>query len=1014
MPPRRAAAAAAITALGLAAGLVPGPARGQQIHTHTFAGKHVALARGDANVRADEKDHDVSAQSFHSQPSSEHLALTFLDPPTGDAAFVHYEYKLPGPAPVSPLLSAGVWVKATKPGVQLRARVVFPKEPDPARPEAPLTMLVVGKAYDRPRQWDKLTLTDFPELLGKHLPALQAKINRPVNTADAYVDRLVLNVYTGPGPVDVWVDDLDVGPIPRTNPQPSSDAAPGVPTAQGNGKAPEAAPPGPGRLVEMKGGQLLVDGKPHFFRAVRHTGVPLHVLRAAGFDAVWLPPDAAADTVADANREGWFVIPSAPAGGGTSTVSAVPGESPFDAVRRKFAGSDILFWDLGGGLTDDREREVHDTAALLRKADRRRPLGGDLWDGYGAYGQYLDVVGAHRWPLFTSLEVPNYRDWLAQRRQLVGGRPVFWTWVQNHVPDWYTANLKGGPGGLAETAGPHPEQVRQLAYISIAAGCRGLGFWSDKALAESAGGADRLQGMALLNAELYLLGPLLTSAAAGGSGVAVLNTSHEHVKGYLIDANAGRQKGTMLLLVWAGPGDQYVPAQAAVSGLKVMVPTVADGYDPWLVTPAGVECLRPGMRRVPGGVELTVPEFDGVAPVVFTDDVGPTGVVSWWQDRTREFGRKAARWAIDQAKAEHDKVVAVHRELAARGVTVRGDRDLLGETARYYEDARKLYENGQYDRAYKDAARALRPLRVLMRDHWRLAVQGLDVPTASPFAVSYYTLPRHWDLAREVGPRPTWGPSALPHGDFEFRGTIPAGGIPADRIPGWGARASDLPADRVEVGAGVVPAGKLADPAVNRQRPEPPRTLFSPSRPIAPADAGYVPPAPELGQGVLKLHVRPRPLTDRSGKVVGAGAPLERTFLAVDAPPVRFPPGTLVRVSGWVKVPSRLGGTADGALLYDDAGGEPLGVRVLHTGGWKKYHLYRRVPASGQIAVTVALTGTGEAYFDDLRVEPLVPGGGADEAGAEAARRGPAPGPRPQASGVIPASYQPWPNGPQQ
>ncbi len=154
MPRRPAAAAASLAALGLAVGFVPGPARGQQIHTHTFAGKQVALVRGDANVRADEKDHDVSTQVSHSLPSSEHLALTFLDPPTADAAFVHYEYRLPGPAPVSPLLSAGVWVKATKPGVQLRARVVFPKEPDPARPEAPLTMLVVGKPSDRPRQWD--------------------------------------------------------------------------------------------------------------------------------------------------------------------------------------------------------------------------------------------------------------------------------------------------------------------------------------------------------------------------------------------------------------------------------------------------------------------------------------------------------------------------------------------------------------------------------------------------------------------------------------------------------------------------------------------------------------------------------------------------------------------------------------------------------------------------------------------------------------------------------------------
>ena len=82
-----------------------------------------------------------------------------------------------------------------------------------------------------------------------------------------------------------------------------------------------------------------------------------------------------------------------------------------------------------------------------------------------------------------------------------------------------------------------------------------------------------------------------------------------------------------------------------------------------------------------------------------------------------------------------------------------------------------------------------------------------------------------------------------------------------------------------------------------------------------------------------------------------------------------------MRVSGWVKVAGAITGTADGALFYDDAGGEPLGVRVLTTGGqWKRFQLYRHVPETGQIALTAALTGAGVAYFDDLRVEPILAG----------------------------------------
>src|SRR5436305_5573803 len=63
-----------LVAIGMVVALVP--ARGQQIHRYLFSGKQVALVRGDANVRVEEKEHDVSTQAFHSQPSSEHVKLT--------------------------------------------------------------------------------------------------------------------------------------------------------------------------------------------------------------------------------------------------------------------------------------------------------------------------------------------------------------------------------------------------------------------------------------------------------------------------------------------------------------------------------------------------------------------------------------------------------------------------------------------------------------------------------------------------------------------------------------------------------------------------------------------------------------------------------------------------------------------------------------------------------------------------------------------------------------------------
>jgi hypothetical protein len=112
------------------------------------------------------------------------------------------------------------------------------------------------------------------------------------------------------------------------------------------------------------------------------------------------------------------------------------------------------------------------------------------------------------------------------------------------------------------------------------------------------------------------------------------------------------------------------------------------------------------------------------------------------------------------------------------------------------------------------------------------------------------------------------------------------------------------------------------------------------------------------------LEVRPKE------DVKQAVAVLERTYVAVHSPAVRLRPGTLVRVSAWVKTEG-VGGSADGAMFYDSSGGEPLAVRFTREPRWRKYSLYRKVPASGQLSVTMALSGMGKVYFDDVCIEPL-------------------------------------------
>ncbi len=472
--------------------------------------------------------------------------------------------------------------------------------------------------------------------------------------------------------------------------------------------------------------------------------------------------------------------------------------------------------------------------------------------------------------------------------------------------------------------------------------------------------------MAILNSELEMLAPILL--APQRERPQWLDTSDPNVKAALLRGS----RGALLLPIWLGKGGQFCPEQGAVASLAVTVPLVADGADPWRISPAGVECLRNNAKKVTGGTELTIKEFDLVTPIVFTNDQSQNGLLVWWQDYNRKYGRVAARWAMDLAAEEYEKTRVVHDRLAQMGVQVKDADSLFKQAVKFHEDARRNFAAELYDKAFADANRALRPLRVIMRDHWEQATATLDTPGASPFAVSYFSLPKHWELFREIQACQP-GDTVLRGGSFEPGGAaIPKEGYAVDALPGWGARFGTL--DRVNVAAGVVTSEKLADKVVEKKEPYQGPKMFLPSRPVARPGDGYVPPAPELGRGVLKLEVRRRGDIAADGKPVEQSTrPLERTFLAVESPPVRLTPGTLVRVSAWIKIPNDIKLTADGVLFYDDVCGEPLAVRLMSTRGqWKQFHLYRRVPASGQIGLTMALTGEGVAYFDDVRVEPLV------------------------------------------
>jgi hypothetical protein len=617
---------------------------------------------------------------------------------------------------------------------------------------------------------------------------------------------------------------------------------------------------------------------------------------------------------------GFWLVPYVPVTGNNPQLASQEG---LTNLVNHFVDEDaVLFWDLGGGLVAEQAPTVARAAAALHAADPLRPLGGDVWDGSARYSRSLDLLGVHRWPLMTSLGLQEYRDWLNQQRLLARPGIFLWTWIQTHLPEWYTTLIYDRPNvsGFDEPVGPQGEQIRLLTYIALASGYRGLGFWSDRYLADSHQGRDRLLTLALLNQEIQMLEPMLLAA----DSPRWIETSRGDVKAAVFHTD----RGVLVLPIWMGQDSQFVPGQAAASRLSITVPEVPGGAQAWEVSPGAVAGLQ--TERVVGGTKVTLPEFGLTAAIIFTADSGPTGLVVRFQDQAHRWQKLAAQWTHDLAEVEVDKVGRVETQLEGAGHTLPDGQALMKDARSRLQRCVEHWNLGDFREAYLEAQRALRPLRILMRAQWDEAIKAMDglepgthtKPVSSPYALSFFTLPRHWQFVEQVR-QSSPGANTLPDGNFEVE--------PNQTVSGWTPQLSSLDGDSVDLAA-----RRVTD-------------------------------QPKEGKQCLMLEIKPKHPEE-------APAALDRTILAINSPAVRLQPGTLVRISAWVRIPKPITASPDGALFFDSIGGEPLAIRLKDGKTWTKYTLYRVVPASGTVNVTLALTGMGTAYFDDVRIEPLQPG----------------------------------------
>lgn len=946
--------------------------------------------------------HDRSKRAAHDGALSEHLQFE-----SGPGSSFFYSYSLPK-VPVTDDLRVSLFVRANRSGVRVFARVILPADTDPDTGQ-PSFVLVPGTIYDNVDRWQRIELVDMLPSIEGQARVIRATTRRPVSLEGAYLERLVINLYCGPGETEVFLDELTATPVPA-----DAVAAAARTSSGANADGPDAAAPAtpvatpapatrPAARVAVERNRLKRNGYDWFYTAIEAPGADIAELRKAGFDVLADDINADPERFRQATAQGFLLQPNL----------SVDGE-PLDLSRAMAAVNDfafrdsVAFWGLGDRLGQDDEplarKQELDRVRSIITGFRGLPRNfshlttATVADDFGLYArapQNLDMLGVRPTCWGSSQKPLDTYSYLAQRRALTAlGNPegLFCAWLPASPPPELRVNVWGDdPPPAWGFPTVQPEQIRIYTYLALSAGYRGIGFRGNADLTRNANGRMLLIEMALLNEEIDLFETILAQGAdpiplhltyptdppeLPPSGSVNVNQRVRPVKEYppnpyvrVASIDTSDRKGRLLLVSDYYDNAGYQPYQAAMNDLKLTVPA-PESAQAWLVSPGGIELLE-DRKKVPGGIRFNVPDFGTTALVLVTTDLTLPDRIRAAINPVRSM---AVRLAIEQAEHQLRWVADINGRLLADGhalydptdpkapklppgaPTPRDEAALLEKSEELIRSAREAVEREDYQIAWNEARRAGRPLRILMSAHWSKAYAEM-VKFAAPYPEDApkrrVSVDRRTPEPKAVKkpPRPLVLPVASPP-------CLSFNLLPQHYI--W------LEWMRKSFGTNLVPSGTFdAAPTLAALESQGWTDVSHTSVGIT-TRIETVPSTRDGRRRLLKLNVK---ATDQKG-IDKLPPYLDFPIAAIRSPEVEVKAGQFLRISVDIANPRWHTHGHGGVIVRDSIGGEPMQFRTnAILVDLTKVVLFRRAPADGVMTVTLGMAAYGDAYFNDFKVE---------------------------------------------
>lgn len=825
---------------------------------------------------------------------------------------------------------ASLQAESTVRGGRLALQVLLPRQEDP-RTGQPLVLYLSGSAIETAEQVTDLEVVVTKRNVDALLRRTRAELNRSdIRIQEALITGLAFLAEAVPG--DVWLDlgDAKFGPtiaVPESMREVIDEVLADRETAVDERTF---------ASLDVELGAIMLSGRPVVLRMMPDHQEHIEQLRELGVNAVWISDFGETERSRELWEQRYAVLATPPhprfqPGDFSTVLRSLP---PLEQFCPHVSG-----WYYGTRVSPEHLPQLLAWSREVRSADRvfQRLQMADVTGSESAAAREIDLVGIGRHVVGREESFGAQRNLLLHRQKMAGQLSFPWTWIQTEPSATQQEWRRGGLQPLLE-----PEQVQHQVYAALSAGYRGLGYWKTRRLQPDQP-HDREISLAieLANLEISLLEPFLargrregylalqTPAESGGNGTRArpqsslalsLNGTPSGVTVTGLDSPVGHDAAvisspgaTLILAVAWDDVSQFVPA-AMYEREVSMVVAASETASAWQISTSGVRSLPREVTA--GGLAIRIRDFDRSAVVLVTSD---TGIIRALEQRIQATSAAAAAKSLELASLKYVRVMET-LELLRKQHTVPAGADRLLAAAREALD-RSSYErkNNDFREAAMLATDALRNLRQLQHLCWKDAVAELTAPAASPHAISFTTLPEHWQLLRTLREQQSKITENL----------LPGGTFDSQKSPfqeGWTRQAGG-------------------------------KAIFSTTSDLITGASG--------GR-LLRLAAW------YSDATVKSGTRDDILPLTVSTPPIPVSTGDVMLVRGKIR---RGLAVTPGArrmlMIHDSELGPEQALRPELRSDWIPFEMIRPIAKDGQFTVSLSLTGQAEVYLDDLEIRRL-------------------------------------------